>query len=137
MDLGRAQTLRVDVTLTVGQITQQVEVKGESVGVITTETETVSSTYNTLEITSLPTNYRASGNGNSPYYLLEILPGMQTDQSGNLSIQGGLQSQSQFSVDGISITNVTGNSPLHNAFPSAEAIAEMKVQGVGSPAEFE
>ena len=106
-------------------------------GVITTETETVSSTYNTLEITDLPINYRASGNGNSPYYLMEILPGMQTDQSGNLSIQGGLQSQSQFSVDGVSITNTTGNSPLHNAFPSAESIAEIKVQGIGSPAEFE
>ena len=137
LDLGARQTLRVDVTLTVGQFTQHVEVTGESVGVITTETETISSTYNSLEITSLPTNYRASGNGNSPYYLLEILPGVQTDQSGNLSIQGGLQSQSQFSVDGISITNVTGNSPLHNAFPSAEDIAEFKVQGVGSPAEFQ
>ncbi len=136
LELASRQTLRVDVTLTVGQVTQQMEVKGESVGVITTETQTVSSAYNTLEITSLPTNSRASGNGNSSYYLLEILPGMQTDQSGNLSIQGGLQSQSQFSVDGISITNVSGNSPLKNAFPSAESIAEMKVQGVGSPAEF-
>ena len=65
----------MNATLVVGEITQQVEVKGESVGVITTETETVSSAYNSLEITSLPTNYRASGNGNSPYYLLEILPG--------------------------------------------------------------
>jgi hypothetical protein len=137
VNLVARATLRVNVTLTVGQVNQQVEVRGDTAGVITTETETVSSTYSTLEITSLPTNYRASGNGNSPYYLLEILPGMQTDQSGNLSIQGGLQSQSQFSVDGISITNVTGNSPLHNAFPSAEDIAEIKVQGVGSPAEFE
>ena len=136
LELGARVELRVNAALVVGEITQQVEVKGESAGVITTETETVSSTYNNLEITSLPTNYRASGNGNSPYYLLEILPGMQADQSGNLSIQGGLQSQSQFSVDGISITNVTGNKPIYNAFPSAEDIAEMKVQGVGSPAEF-
>jgi hypothetical protein len=136
LELAARQTLRVDITLKVGQMAQTVEVKATSAGVINTETETVSSAYNTLEITNLPTNYRASGNGNSPYYLLEILPGMQTDQSGNLSIQGGLQSQSQFSVDGISITDVTGNSPLHNAFPSAESISEMKVQGVGSPAEF-
>jgi hypothetical protein len=137
IEMGARQTLRVDAALSVGEISQQVEVTGETVGVITTETETVSSTYNTLEITDLPINYRASGNGNSPYYLMEILPGMQTDQSGNLAIQGGLQSQSQFSVDGVSITNTTGNSPLHNAFPSAESIAEIKVQGIGSPAEFE
>ncbi len=43
LELGARQTLRVDVKLTVGQFTQHVEVKGESVGVITTETETVSS----------------------------------------------------------------------------------------------
>jgi hypothetical protein len=130
------QTLRVDVTLKVGQVSQAIEVKAASAGILTTETEAVSSTYNSLQITNLPTNYRASGNGNSPYYLLTILPGMQSDNNGNLSIQGGLQSQSQFSVDGISTTDTTGNSPLKNAFPSAESIAEIKVQGVGSPAEF-
>ena len=135
LELLARQTLRVDATLQLGQVTQQVQVEANA-GVINTETGTVSSTYNSLQITSLPTNYRASGNGNSPYYLLEILPGMQSDGNGNLSIQGGLQSQSQFTVDGISTTDTTGNSPLRNAFPSAESIAEIKVQGVGSPAEF-
>jgi hypothetical protein len=130
------QTLRADVTLRVGQLSQQVEVTGEAAGVVTTETETIASSVNALQITNLPTNYRASGNGNSAYYLLEILPGMQSDQNGNLSVQGGLQSQSQFTVDGISTTNTTGNSPLHNAFPSAESISEIKLQGVGAPAEF-
>ena len=135
-ELVARQTLRIDVSLKVGAVAQQVEVKEGSAGVITTETETVSATYNALEITNLPTNYRASGNGNSPYYLLSILPGMQSDTNGNLSIQGGLQSQSQFTVDGISTTDTTGNQPLRNAFPSAESLAEIKVQGVGSPAEF-
>jgi hypothetical protein len=130
------QTLRADVTLRVGLLSQQVEVTGEAAGVVTTETETIASSVNALQITNLPTNYRASGNGNSAYYLLEILPGMQSDQNGNLSVQGGLQSQSQFTVDGISTTNTTGNSPLHNAFPSAESISEIKLQGVGAPAEF-
>ena len=135
LELVARQTLRVDLTLQLGQVTQQVEVQA-NVGVITTETETISSSYNALQITNLPTNYRASGNGNSPYYLLSILPGMQSDNNGNLSIQGGLQSQSQFTVDGISTTDTTGNQPLRNAFPSAESLAEIKVQGVGSPAEF-
>ena len=135
LDLVARQTLRVDLTLQLGQVTQQVEVQATP-GVITTETETVSATYNALQITNLPTNYRASGNGNSPYFLLSILPGMQSDNNGNLSIQGGLQSQSQFTVDGISTTDTTGNQPLRNAFPSAESLAEIKVQGVGSPAEF-
>ena len=136
LDLLARQTLRVDVTLQVGQMAQTMEVTASNAGVINTDTETIASTVNALQITNLPTNYRASGNGNSPYYLLEILPGMQSDQNGNLSVQGGLQSQSQFTVDGISTTDVTGNSPLHNAFPSAESISEIKLQGVGAPAEF-
>jgi len=127
LELVARQTLRVDLTLQLGQVTQQVEVQATP-GVITTETETVSATYNALQITNLPTNYRASGNGNSPYFLLSILPGMQSDNNGNLSIQGGLQSQSQFTVDGISTTDTTGNQPLRNAFPSAESLAEIKVQ---------
>src|ERR1035438_9378249 len=35
-----------------------------------------------------------------------------------------------------SISNVGGNSPLSDAFPSMESIAEIKVQGVGNNAEF-
>jgi hypothetical protein len=39
-------------------------------------------------------------------------------------------------LDGISTVNVTGHSPLPEVYPSAEGIAEMKVQGVGGNAEF-
>lgn len=134
--LTTRQTLRADITLRVGEVTQSVTVSGRAMGVITTDTATISANYQTLQINNLPTNYRASANGNSPYYLLTILPGVQPDENGNVSIQGGLQSQSQFTVDGISTTDNTGNSPLRNAFPSAEALAEMRVQGVGAPAEY-
>jgi len=134
--LTARQTLRADVALSLGAVTQSVTVKGSTLGVISTDTSTVSSSFGHLQITDLPTNYRASANGNSPYYLLTVLPGVQTDKGGNLSIQGALQSQSQFTVDGISTTDVTGNYPLRDAFPSAEAIDEMRVQGVGAPAEY-
>jgi Carboxypeptidase regulatory-like domain len=134
--LTARQTLRADASLRVGEITQSVTVSGRALGVITTDTATISANYQNLQINNLPTNYRASANGNSPYYLLTILPGVQPDQNGNVSIQGGLQSQSQFTVDGISTTDNTGNYPLRNAFPSAEALAEMRVQGVGAPAEY-
>jgi Carboxypeptidase regulatory-like domain len=136
LQLTARQSLRADVTLRVGEVTQSVTVSGQAMGVITTDNSTISANYQDLQINNLPTNYRASANGNSPYYLLTILPGVQPDQNGNVSIQGGLQSQSQFTVDGISTTNDTGNSPLRDAFPSAESLAEMRVQGVGAPAEY-
>ena len=136
LELTARQALRADVTLRVGELSQSVTVNGQAMGVITTDNSTISANYQHLQINNLPTNYRASANGNSPYYLLTILPGVQPDQHGNLSIQGGLRSQSQFTVDGISTTDVGGNSPLRDAFPSAESLAEIRVQGVGAPAEY-
>jgi len=127
------QTLRVDATLSVSRVSEAVTVTGA--GAITTETQTITSAFNEEKILKLPANYRASGS-TSPYILIASLPGVQADNGNNFSIQGALPSQSQFSVDGISTTNVRGNSPLTQAFPSAESIAEIKVQGVGNAAEY-
>ena len=129
------QTLRVDVGLQVGQVATSVQVEGQA-GVITTDTQTIQSSLDGDALTTLPGNVRGMNGSTSPYALIAALPGVQPDDSGNFSIQGGVQSMSQFSVDGISITNVGGNSPLTDAFPSVESIAEIKVQGVGNTAEF-
>ena len=129
------QTLRVDATLQVGQMAQTVTVESSEAGVIATDTQTIQETFDPQQLLNLPANIRANGN-TSPYQLLQVLPGVQADDSGNFSVQGGIQSQTQYSLDGISITNVGGNSPLTNAFPSSESIAEIKVQGVGNTAEY-
>ncbi len=128
------QTLRVDASLSAGQVTAQVDVTANA-GAITTETQTISSAFEPQKILNLPANYRGGGS-TSPYILIAALPGVQADNGNTFSIQGALPSQSQFSLDGISTTNVTGNAPLREAFPSAESIAEIKVQGVGNAAEY-
>jgi len=128
------QTLRIDATLSTGKVTEQVNVTANA-GAITTETQTISSSFESQKILNLPANYRAAGS-TSPYILIAALPGVQADNGNNFSIQGALPSQSQFSLDGISTTNVRGNAPLTQAFPSAESIAEIKVQGVGNAAEY-
>ena len=129
------QTLRVDVTLQVGQVATQVQVEATA-GVITTDTQTIASSLDGNALNTLPGNVRGMNGSTSPYALIAALPGVQPDDSGNFSIQGGIQSMSEFSVDGISIANVGGNSPLTDAFPSVDSIAEIKVQGVGNTAEF-
>ncbi len=129
------QTLRMDASLQVGQVSTAVNVEARA-GVIATDTQTIQSSLDSQALLTLPGNVRGGGGSTSPYALIAALPGVQPDDSGNFSIQGGLQSMSQFSVDGISITNVGGNSPLTEAFPSLETIAEIKVQGVGNAAEF-
>ena len=133
--LTARQTLRVDAALSAGQVTAQVNITANA-GAIATETQTISSSFESQKILNLPANYRGAGGSTSPYGLIAALPGVQSDNGGAFSIQGALPSQSQFSLDGISTTNVTGNSPLRNAFPSAESIAEIKVQGVGNAAEY-
>ena len=128
------QELRVDVTLAVGQTTETVTVQGTA-GVITTDTPAISSSYGSGMLLNLPANTRANGS-TSPYVLISTLPGVQADNGNNFSIQGGLPSQSEASVDGISTTDVTGNSPLREAFPSIESIGELRIDGVGNAAEY-
>jgi hypothetical protein len=132
LTLTARETLRVDASLKIGQMSQVVTVESTSQGVIATDSQTIQAS---LDPQKLPVNVRAAGN-TSPYNVIQALPGVQSDNSGNFSIQGGVPSQTQYSLDGISITDVTGNSPLSNAFPSTESIAEIRVQGVGNPAEY-
>lgn len=126
--------LRVNARLEVGELTQTVEVTS-SAGVIATDTPAIASYLSAKKVLDLPSNVRGAGS-TSPYALLQTLPGVQADNGLGLSVQGGLPAQSESSVDGISITQVTGNSPNRNQFLSVESISEIRVQGVGNTAEF-
>ena len=136
ISLEARQTDRVDFDLQVGTQSQKVDVSAEA-GVVASETDAIASSYGSEKIIDLPANFRAS-TSTTPYPLLQTLPGVQSD-SGNdtyLSIQGGLPNQSELTIDGISAQSVRQNRPLIEIFPSAEAIQEIKVQGVGNSAEY-
>jgi Carboxypeptidase regulatory-like domain len=142
LTLVARQQLRADAALHVGNVSQKVTVNAEAVGAISTETPTIDATYNAVDAQNLPANYRASQNGTSPLGLIQTLPGVQAD-TGNangtgmaFSVQGGLPSQADVTIDGISVQNTTSNSPLQNAFPSGESISELRVEGVQDAAEF-
>lgn len=132
--LDARQTLRVDAGLKIGEITQTVNVEGTA-GVITTDTQTISSSLDSNRVLQLPANVRAGGS-TSPYALISTLPGVQSDNGNSFSLQGGVPAQSETTVDGISTYNVGGNSTLREMFPSVESIAEIRVQGVGNGAEY-
>ena len=126
--------MRVDVKLDLGQVSETVSVSATA-PVITTDSSAIASTFGTQQVLELPANYRGAGS-TSPLRLLAFQPGIQSDNSYNFALQGGLPAQTQVSLDGISTVNTASNSPLGQLFPSAESIAEMKVQGVGNNAEF-
>jgi hypothetical protein len=146
--LSARQQLHLDVVLSVGATQQEITVDASTAGAIETETPSIASTLNEQNVLSLPANYRASGS-TSPLNLIQALPGVQPDTGPgtttptangtptiNFSVQGGAPFQTETSVDGISTQNVRNNTPLSDAFPSAESIAEIRVEGVSNNAEF-
>ena len=135
VELEARQQLREDVALTVGAVEQEVKVSGDTVSSIETDSSTISAVLNSDDIQNLPVNSRAGSNGTSGLSLIGTLPGVQSDPSG-FSLQGGLPFQTEVAVDGITIQSATGNSPLKDAFPSNEAISELRADGFGNNAEY-
>ena len=148
ISLEARQQLRYDLVEKPGDVTNTVTVNAASAGVIDTENPQISATLSPQAVLDLPANYRGAGS-TSPINLVQALPGVQPDSgsyppapsthpapSVRFSIQGGLPSQTETTVDGISAQNQTSNNIQGDAFPSAESIAEIRVDGVNNNAEY-
>jgi len=129
------QELRLDVQLSVGTVQQSIQVTGESVSAIETDSPTISGTFTSDDATNLPVNTRASFSGTSASNILGTLPGVQDDSSG-ISLQGALPFQTEVTVDGVTLKSATGGTFIGDAFPSTESIAEIRADGVLANAEF-
>ena len=132
-ELIARQALRIDVILGVQSQTETVEV-GDTVAVINTENAVISDSIDNQQITELPLNNRATTT--SPLGALAISPNVQQDSSGNIGLSGASSSMVNFSVDGISTSNVRQNGALQDAYPSQEGISEVKVTSFNNSAEF-
>ncbi len=148
VDLAPRQQLRFDSSLQLSATTQTVTVNASDVGVIPTENAQISAALTPQAVLDLPANYRGAGS-TSPLNVVEALPGVQPDTASyppapsthpapsvRFSIQGGLPSQTETTVDGISAQNQTSNNIQGDAFPSADSIAEIRVDGVNNNAEY-
>ena len=142
------QQLSYDISLKVTATNETVTVSGASAGVINTENAQISASLSPRDVLDLPANYRGAGS-TSPINVVQTLPGVQPDTapypptpsthpqpSLKFSLQGGLPSQAETTVDGISAQNQTNNNIQGDAFPSAEAVAEIRVDGVNNNAEY-
>src|SRR5260370_14514621 len=127
------QQLRADLKLEVSGVTQELNVDA-SAAAINTENAIIGDTKNFKQVVQLPMNYR--GGNDSPLAALVAVPGVQQDDSGNVSIGGGTSAQIQYSVDGTSTVNVRQNGSLGNMNPSSELISEMRVTQFNNNAEF-
>ncbi len=133
--LAARQQLRVDAALEVGSVQQEVQVSGETISTIDTDTPSINAVYSSADVSNLPVNTRASASGTSALKIVGTLPGVQADH-GDFSLQGGLPFQTEVSVDGVTVQSSTGNSPIADAFPSSESISELRADGALNNAEF-
>src|SRR5438876_5129292 len=129
--LDVAQKIRGDVQLTVGAVTDVVEVTGESVAQVETTSSDLTSTVTGKQITQLQLN------GRNFTQLVNLAPGVvnQTGQDegtvgvyGNVaySMNGGRTEYNNWELDGGDNMDNGSNATL-NVYPNPEAIAEFKV----------
>jgi hypothetical protein len=129
--LDVAQKARVDVTLQIGSVTQTVEVTGENVAQVETQSSDISSTVTGKQVQQLELN------GRNFTQLVTLSPGVinQTGQdegtvgiAGNItySINGGRTEYNNWEIDGGDNMDNGSNATL-NVYPNLEAIAEFKV----------
>ena len=134
--LAARQQLRIDVSLVVGSTQQEINVSADTISTINTETPAISAVYSAAEAANLPVNTRASATGTSALKIVGTLPGVQADHT-SFSLQGGLPFMTEVAVDGITVQNAGGgNTPIGDAFPSTESIAELRADGALNNAEF-
>src|SRR5215472_14968344 len=129
--LDVAQKTRIDITLTVGAITETVEVTGEAVAEVETTSSDLTSTITGKQIDNLVLN------GRNFTQLVNLAPGVvsQTGQDdakvgvyGNVaySMNGGRTEYNNWELDGGDNMDNGSNSTL-NVYPNIEAIAEFTV----------
>ncbi len=126
-----AQKVRVDIQLSVGAITEEVVVTGESVAQVETQSSELSATITGKQIDNLVLN------GRNFTQLVNLSPGVvnQTGQDegtvgvyGNVAyaINGGRTEYNNWELDGGDNMDNGSNATL-NVYPNPEAIAEFKV----------
>jgi len=129
--LDVAQKIRVDIVLTVGAVTEEVVVTGESVAQVETQSSELSATITGKQIDQLMLN------GRNFTQLVNLSPGVvnQTGQDegtvgvyGNVaySMNGGRTEYNNWELDGGDNMDNGSNATL-NVYPNVEAIAEFKV----------
>ena len=129
------QTVRVNVTLVIGNQTQKVEVT-EAAPLVNTDTSAVGQVVNQQSVNELPMNQR---NFVGLAYLAPgaALPTQGTTSSTqglSISVNGKKDNANNFMIDGIDDNDTVINQ--YSAIPSMDAIEEFKVQTGNYSAEY-
>ena len=110
INLNVNQTIRVDINLQVGQVTETVDVKASAV-TIDTDTATLGQTVDQKQVTELPLDGRNFLDllflGNGAVTLSGEQGGMRQGQGDAISINGARPESNNYMLDGVSITDTS------------------------------
>jgi carboxypeptidase family protein len=131
------RSVRIDVTLEPGEITQQIEVAA-SAPVVNSESATIGNVLESQIITTLPLNGRTLDR------LIRISAGVTSDSASNPRVAGSSYwGGIQFNVDGVTY-NDSGNGGGAYSYrnglstlPSIDTVSEFKIDSNNQKAEFE
>jgi hypothetical protein len=131
MELGR--TVRLDVTMQLGQVSESVEVSGTP-SLIESETATVGQFIENKTIADMPLNGRRVGDllgliGNGVYIRGDVI-------RPRVSVGGGRGDQQQWLLDGVNSSNIALEVPQALFNPPVEAVQEIRVQQSAYSAEY-
>jgi len=133
--LDVAEKRRIDVQLTVGAVSSEIIVTGDTIAQVSTESSEISSTITGTQIAELELN------GRNFTQLVNLSPGVVSQQFANtgtddgvvgiygnvsFSINGGRSEYNNWELDGGDNMDNGSNATL-NVYPNPEAIAEFKV----------
>ena len=135
--LTARETRRIEAKLQPGAENQTMTVTAQAENVIQTEVSNLAETKLGEELTNLPVAiYSRSTGSTSPIDTLTTEAGVQTDDSGNLSIMGAPAPLLSVTVDGISSVGVEYSGPINEMFPSFNSIEEIQISESNNNAEF-
>jgi hypothetical protein len=135
-----AQTLRIDVTLEVGNITETVTVNADA-PLLRTESGDLSHNVTSQRLNDLPVLSLAAGGIRDPYAAMTLLPGTNYVTSvggamGNIRINGQPGNTQSLRIEGQDATNGMWSSWQSMTQPSVDAIEEFSIQTSNFAAEF-
>jgi hypothetical protein len=135
--LTARETRRMDATLKAGAESQTVVVEENAAAVITTDVSNLAETKAGDELVELPVAiYSRSTGSTSPISTLTTEAGVQTDDSGELAVDGTTAALLSVTIDGISSVGVEYSGPVSEMFPSFNSIEEIRVSESNNGAEF-
>ena len=131
-----AVTVRVDVSMKVGQSTESIQVSADAT-MLKTESAEASSTVSGATVDDLPINYGiGAGAIRNPLAFVQLTPGATMNGWNNINVNGLAAGSFRILFEGQESDNTLSRSASDEVQPSVEAVEQFTIQTSNFSAEF-